>query len=239
MAPGPDRPRGRGGDLRLCETPIVGERGDDGAVGPDSRRSDGLPPEGVHSTLPLRRGRRRAPRLGDRDPDLDRLSGRRPLLRPGGILRHEGGDASQREDGGGRPRERPGQGSPHRLPRRFRHGARRGRARTGRDRRVLLVLRGAGGARHRRASSLRGDHLRVRDGREFDRPFRSRRRRDLHEGRRCGRRPRREGRSRYPGGRSTQSGHDRRQRRRQRRRTWPVWEPTSSSRMSARSSLRS
>ena len=42
--------------------------------------------------------------------------------------------------------------------------------------------------------------------------------RHLHEGRRCRRRPRRQDRGGYPGGRSAEPGRDRRQRRRQRRR---------------------
>ena len=62
----------------------------------------------------------------------------------------------------------------------------------------------------------RSDRARVR--RLADLGVRASRRRHLHEGRRCRRRPRRQDRGRYPGGRPAQPGRDRRQRGRQRRR---------------------
>ena len=59
---------------------------------------------------------------------------------------------------------------------------------------------------------------RARLRRLADLDLRPSRRRHLHQGRRRGRRPRRQGRGRHPGGRSAQSRHHRRQRRRQCRR---------------------
>ena len=121
------------------------------------------------------------------------------------LHRHDGQRARQRAHRRGRA-QGPRPGAHRRLPRRRRHRPARRRPRAARRVRLLLG--------HRRRRGPRRPRLR----RLADQRVRARRRRHLHQGRRCGRRPRRQGRGGHPRGRPAQPGRHRRQRRRQRRR---------------------
>ncbi|CAA9323763.1 MAG: Pyrophosphate-energized proton pump, partial [uncultured Microvirga sp.] len=166
----------------------------------DDRRGRADPPGGA--LVPARQGG------GLRVPDRRRAVGRR------GLHRHERVGARQcphrpGRDGVARRRARRGV----QVGRGHRDAGRGPRAARGRG---LLrppdpLVRALGPGRHRRP---RRAGLR----RLADLDLRPSRRRHLHQGRRCRRRSRRQGRGRHPGRRSAQPGDDRRQCGRQRRR---------------------
>ena len=143
-----------------------------------------------------------------------RIPHRRALLGGRRLHRHERRRALEREDRGGGTR-RSATRIQGRIPRGLGDWLARRRTRPPWRRRLLLG-----------AHRLDREHSRLGDGRSH-RPrlrrlahlgLRPSRRRHLHEGSRCRRRPRREDRGRYPRGRPPQPGRHRGQRRRQRRR---------------------
>ena len=149
-------------------------------------------------------------------PRRDRLHHRRGAVGRGGLCRHERLGARQC------PHRPGGQAGACRRPRPGLQGRRRdrnagGRPRPARRRRLLLRAARQHGHRQRRgiAPRARGDGgagLR----RLADLDLRPVGRRHLHQGRRCRRRPGRQGRGRHPRGRPPQPRRDRRQRGRQR-----------------------
>ena len=148
------------------------------------------------------------------------------VVRPVGRLPHPGVHRRLRDVG------------PHRLhrhePRRARQRANRGGGSYGRDgtgtaggvphrwRGRHVLCRPRSDRRHADHDDLPehqlGDPHRIRVRRFAARPVPARGRRHLHQGRRCRRRPGRQGRGGHSRGRPAQPGDDRRQRRRQRRR---------------------
>ena len=145
----------------------------------------------------------------------DRLLDRGGVVGSGRLYRYERLGARQCENRAGRAQQSQGR-SGDRLQGRRGHRVAGGRARSARGR-DLLFHPARDNARRRSAPGARSDggaELR----RVADLDFRASRRRHLHKGGRCRRRPRRQGRGGHPGGRSAQPGRHRRQRRRQCRR---------------------
>ena len=186
-----DRPRRAGGRRGVPPPPVHDDRG---------CRARAVPGDRVLSRA----------RLGDGD----RLRDRRGPLGRGGLHRHERRRALQRPHRGGREAG-PAARVRGRVQGRLGRGSARRRARPARSGRLLRhphrVLRQEPGERDRGP-----DRARVR--RLADLGLCTPRRRHLHQGRRCRRRPRRQDRGGHPRGRPAQPGRDRRQRRRQRRR---------------------
>ncbi len=144
-----------------------------------------------------------------------RLSDRGGAVGGGRLYRHECLSARQCQDGASRA-QRPQGRTGDRLQGRRGNRFAGGRARAARGRDLLLRLAGDD-ARRQFAAGARG-HGGAELWRFADLDFRPSRRRHLHQGCRCRRGPRRQGRGRHPGRRPTQPGGDRRQCRRQRRR---------------------
>ncbi len=177
------------------------------------RRSAGRRARLPQPAIPDHRHRRRgAVRAGRGVPELadgDRLRAGRGAVRRGRLHRHERLGTRQRAHRRGRaPRHQRGDGRG--LPWRCDHRDAGGRAGTVRRGRVL------GGAdlppgRGPRIGAARAGRAGVRRLADLD--LRPPGRRHLHQGRRCRRRPGRQGRGRHSRGRPAQSGGDRRQRR--------------------------
>ena len=179
-------------------------------------RCQHLPPTGVHLDGGVRRADggsdRRAHAVGGA-VGIGGLRVRSPALR----CRRVGGDSGrhrgQYADGRSGPGPRRRRGAPGRIPRRSRHGIHRRRIWAARCGGRLPAVQSSawdpavgGGPRHHRAWRLIGGVVRPGG------------RRDIHQGRRRGRRPGRKGRVRHTRGRRAQPRGDRRQRWRQCRR---------------------
>ena len=212
---------GRGGSVwpvpHLVAAQAAGrEREDAGDRARDPGGCRGVSPQAVHDDRD-RRGRAVLParllqpaRVGHRV----RVPDRRRLLGAGRLHRDERRSALERPHRRSRARGVAAgiqgcvsRGLRHRAPRRRARPARRGGLLLGAHR-LDRELAGVGGARPHRTGVRRLAHLRLRAAR----------RRHLHEGRRCRRRPRRKDRGGHPGGRSPEPGGHRGQRGRQRRR---------------------
>ncbi len=199
---------GNGGRRRKC--PDAGNR-----RGYPGRRQR-LPPAAIHHHRDCRCHHLYYRRLATRASGRHRLPDRRRPLGLRRLYRHAGLGPRQRphrpgRQQGSRPRPRA------RLPGRRRHRHARRWPRPSRRRRLLRHPRRHHGPRHHRPRRGRlAGRPRLRRLAHLD--LRPPRRRHLHQG--CGRRrrPRWQGRGRYPRGRPAQPRHHRRQRRRQRRR---------------------
>ena len=192
------------------------QRQDAGDIRSGARGRAGLSAPAIHHDRHRRRRdlphRRLSPRLARRR----RLCGRRHPVRLRGFHRDERVRARQCAHRAGRhrlARRRARTG----VPRRCHHRAPGGGARLAR-RHALFRLPHRHAAFCAERSGRRRFHGGARLRRLADLHLRAIGRRHLHQGRRCRRRSRRQGRSRHSGRRSTQSGHYRRQRWRQCRR---------------------
>ena len=150
-----------------------------------------------------------------------RLPGRRGAVRTYRLHRNERVGALERPHRRSRP-HRLERCARRRVPRRGDHGDAGCRSRAARRRGLLRIPQRVGRLErssddHRSASHDRAAR-RARVRRLADLDLRASWRGHLHQRRRCRCRPRGQGRGRHPGGRSAQSGRDRRQRGRQRRR---------------------
>ena len=219
-----DRLRGLHGQEHHVGRPRLPAHAGDLGRGP--RRGAGLPSAPIHDHRGRRRRRVHHPRPAALVDGRHRLRDRRDPVRLRGLHRHERLGAGERAHGPGGDevaRRRPR----HRLPlgRSDRPSGRRTRA--ARRRRLFRLPDGRSWLCARRPHrSRRAGRARLRRLADLD--LRPSRRRHLHQGRRRRGRPRRQGRSRHPRGRSAQPGDHRRQRRRQRRRLRRAWPPTCS-----------
>ena len=176
----------------------------------DPEWRQGVPEEGIHLGIGLRRRDDGAARHRDHTAGLGQLRARRDPLGDRRVRRHDRRDDGQRPHDRGR-QARSRQGIAGCVPRWCGDGLHSRRSRTARPDVRLSPLRRLARGR----PGLRDRH-RIRARRIVDRTVLTRRRRHLHQGRRRRRRPGRQGRGRNPRRRPAQPGHDRRQRRRQR-----------------------
>ena len=178
-----------------------------GDRGRDPGRGASLSEAPVHDHRGRRRGRRRhRRRVSGRDPG-DRLRDRRDPVGRCGLYRDEHLGALERPHRRRRA-ERVAAGPDARLSRGRDHGPAGGGPRPSRDRRLLLVSDRPGRlCRQRPRRDRRAGRPRLRCLAHLH--LRTPRRRDFHQGRRCGRGPRRQGRGGNPGGRSPQPRRDR------------------------------
>ena len=204
----------RPGDHQIPARAVAGQREDaEHLAGRPAGRAR-LPEPPVHDDC---RGGGRAVRCADLHPEHRRgvwVCDRRPAVRVDRIHRHERVGALERARSGGCA-WRGLTGAEGRVPRRRDHRPARGRARAVRRRRLLrradLAVR-----RQPENGGGRADRPRLRWFADLG--VREAGRRNLHQGGRRRRRPRRQGRGGHSRGRPAQPGDDRGQRGRQRRR---------------------